>query len=87
MKLPRPITTSAIGALALSLGIVTLQAPAASAADRELNAPTSSTPEASPGEQITFTFTPPNSQHGHHGSAEYFSTGAWLRHDTDIERG
>jgi len=59
MKLPRPITTSAIGALALSLGIVTLQAPAASAADRELNAPTSSTPEASPGEQITFTFTPP----------------------------
>jgi len=58
MKLPRTITTGAIGTLALALGLLTLQAPAALAADRELNAPTSSTPEASPGEQITFTFTP-----------------------------
>lgn len=64
MRLPRTITTSAIGALTLSLGIATLQASAASAAEvgdpRTLTAPIASAAEATPGEQISFEFRAPS---------------------------
>ena len=64
MRLPRPIAASAIGALALSIGVVGLQAPAAAAAEvgdpRTLRAPIASAAEATPGEEISFEFRAPS---------------------------
>ena len=63
MKLPRTITTGAIGTLALSLGMLTLQAPAASSAEvgdpRTLADPIASTTVATPGQEMSFEFRRP----------------------------
>ena len=61
MKLPRTITATAIGAL--TLGLVGLQAPAASSAEvgdpRTLPKPTPDEAEATPGQEFGFAFRPP----------------------------
>ena len=59
MKLPRKITASAISTLALLLGITTMQAPSASAADRTLEAPRADRAVVSDGQEVTFTFLGP----------------------------
>jgi len=59
MKLPRKITATAISALALALGITTIQAPSAAAADRTLQPPQPNVQETFPGEQVVFTYFPP----------------------------
>jgi len=59
MKLPRKITASAISTLALLLGITTMQAPSASAADRTLEAPRADRAVVSDGQEVTFVFSGP----------------------------
>lgn len=63
MKLPRPITTTAIGALALSLGLLTQQAPAGASPQigdpRTMADPIASTTVATPGQKMSFEFRPP----------------------------
>jgi hypothetical protein len=59
MKLPRKITATAISALALVLGITTIQAPSALAVDRTLEAPRADRAVVSGGQAVTFTFLGP----------------------------
>ena len=70
MKMPRKLTATAISALALALGVTTLQAPSASAADRTIYAPTATLANlnaqpndliesVSPGEEVKFWFVAP----------------------------
>ncbi len=59
MKLPRQFTASATTALALVLGITTVQAPSASAADRTLQAPVANPAVVSGGQEVAFTFVGP----------------------------
>ena len=59
MKMPKKFTAAAISTLALALGITTIQAPSAAAADRTLQPPEPDVLETFPGEQVTFQFFPP----------------------------
>ena len=59
MKLPRQFTAAAISALALLLGITTIQAPSALAADRTLQAPVANPAVVTGGQQVSFVFPGP----------------------------